>query len=227
MVQSLQLGASNQADDQKGMRRLNRLPIPELLQIGDSVRTVDSRQSQGNARLDHRRLSNEPLGFQGGDSRSSLGRARRGFVDPVTRAVPINSRRGNLHPDPCLVASSRKRRKHVPESIDLNLLDRRPHRPIEADRPQDGIDVGVPGKVAVLPNIGDVRDEPLLGPPPRFVRRPRDDMSRITLAEPSLGDSEPQVAGSEYPAIASRSVDGWFVHRFKLIDARAKGGGSW
>ena len=27
MVQSLQLGASNQADDQKGMRRLNRLPI--------------------------------------------------------------------------------------------------------------------------------------------------------------------------------------------------------
>nr|AAR19281.1 TrbI [Sinorhizobium meliloti] len=27
MVQSLQLGASSQADDQKGMRRLNRLPI--------------------------------------------------------------------------------------------------------------------------------------------------------------------------------------------------------
>ena len=27
MVQSLQLGASNQADEHKGMRRLNRLPI--------------------------------------------------------------------------------------------------------------------------------------------------------------------------------------------------------
>ena len=34
MVQSLQLGASNQADDQKGMRRLNRLPIIIAIVVG-------------------------------------------------------------------------------------------------------------------------------------------------------------------------------------------------
>ena len=51
MVQSLQLGMSSQADDQKGMRRLNRLPPRRNLGAGEGGTVLAEEVDGGCARL--------------------------------------------------------------------------------------------------------------------------------------------------------------------------------